>query len=123
MFLVSGSDLMKTKIGLPKTKIGDVAAFRVLREYRKNSKGKLELTDVSKEEIYYLGVVTTVSVKGKALSIRFKDDFYTDQGGFNFFVPREDLDCEGFMKALNSQKKYKSWTLDEVRAFISPFLK
>lgn len=115
---------MKTKRArLPKTKVGDVAAFRVLREYRKNSEGKLELTDVSKEEIYYLGVVSTVSVKGKALSIRFKDDFYSDQGGFNYFVAKEDLDYENFLKALNSQEKYKKWTLDEVRAFISPFLK
>lgn len=122
MFLVSGSDLMKTKIGLPKTKVGDVAAFRVLREFRKNQKGEFEYMEIQ-EEIYHLGIVSTVDRKGKAISILVGEDYFPDQGGFNYTVPKDWLDYENFLKALNSQKRYKKWTLDEVRAFISPFLK
>ena len=65
----------------------------------------------------------SVSKESKALSIRAGEDFYPDQDGFNYFVPRENLDYDGVLKALDSQERYKKWTLEEIRAFLSPFLR
>ena len=112
----------RTSVAWTKARVGDVAAFRIVREFKESSEGKTELVDVT-EEIYYLGVVDSVDKKGKALSIRAGEDFYPDQGGFNYFVPRENLDYDGVLKALDSQERYKKWTLEEIRAFLSPFLR
>jgi len=113
---------MKPRRTGAKSRVGDVAAFRIVREFKASPEGKTELVDVTKQ-IYYLGVVDSVSKKGKALSIRAGEDFYPDQGGFNYFVPRENLDYDGVLKALDSQERYKKWTLEEIRAFLSPFLR
>ena len=112
----------RTSVAWTKARIGDIAAFRIVREFRAGPEGKTELVDVT-EEIYYLGVVDFVDKKGKALSIRVGEDFCPDQGGFNYFVPQENLDYDGVLKALDSQERYKKWTLEEIRAFLSPFLR
>ena len=112
---------MKPRRTGAKSRVGDVAAFRIVREFKASPEGKTELVDVTKQ-IYYLGVVDSAK-KGKALSIRAGEDFYPDQGGFNYFVPRENLDYDGVLKALDSQERYKKWTLEEIRAFLSPFLR
>lgn len=112
----------RTSVAWTKARVGDIAAFRIVREFRAGPEGKTELVDVT-EEIYYLGVVDFVDKKGKALSIRVGEDFCPDQGGFNYFVPQENLDYDGVLKALDSQERYKKWTLEEIRAFLSPFLR
>ncbi|HON29378.1 MAG TPA: hypothetical protein PLA64_13845 [Mesotoga infera] len=112
----------RTSVAWTKARIGDIAAFRIVREFRAGPEGKTELVDVT-EEIYYLGVVDFVDKKGKALSIRVGEDFCPDQGGFNYFVPQENLDYDGVLKALDSQERYKKWMLEEIRAFLSPFLR
>lgn len=112
----------RTSVAWTKARVGDIAAFRIVREFRAGLGGKTELVDVT-EEIYYLGVVDSVDKKGKALSIRVGEDFCPDQGGFNYFVPQENLDYDGVLKALDSQERYKKWTLEEIRAFLSPFLR
>jgi len=112
----------RTSVAWTKSRVGDIAAFRIVREFRAGPEGKTELVDVT-EEIYYLGVVDFVDKKGKALSIRVGEDFCPDQGGFNYFVPQENLDYDGVLKALDSQERYKKWMLEEIRAFLSPFLR
>lgn len=107
---------------LPKAKVGDVAAFRVLREFRENQQGKIELIEIQ-EEIYHLGIVDTVDKNGKAFSILIGEDYFSLQGGLNYIVPKDLLDYKNFLKALNCEERYKNWTLDEIRAFISPFMK
>jgi len=115
-------NMKQSSRNMMKTKIGDIAAFRILREFRKNEEGIPELINIS-QAIYYLGIVNYVDKKGKALSIKVGQDYYSDQGGFNYFVPKENLDYHKVIKALEKEKRYKKWTLDEIRAFLSPFLK
>lgn len=111
----------RTSVAWTKARVGDIAAFRIVREFRASPEGKTELVDVT-EEIYYLGIVNSAK-KGKALSIKAGEDFYPDQGGFNYVMPKESFDYGGVLKALDSQERYKKWTLEEIRAFLSPFLR
>lgn len=112
----------RTSVAWTKAMVGDIAAFRIVREFRAGLGGKTELVDVT-EQIYYLGIVDSVDKKGKALSIKVRENFYPDPGGFNYVMPKESLDYEGVLKALGSQERYKKWTLEEIRAFLSPFLR
>jgi hypothetical protein len=112
----------RTSVAWTKARVGDIAAFRIVREFRAGLGGKTELVDVT-EQIYYLGIVDSVDKKGKALSIKAGEDFYPDQGGFNYVMPKESFDYGGVLKALDSQERYKKWVLEEIRAFLSPFLR